>query len=70
MGRKEQKGNKRYQEGLKERERERALPFDITKSEDIDTACEWVGEHWGTVDVLIHNAGLFSVVSLSIEFMA
>lgn len=35
------------------------LPFDITKSEDIDTACEWVGEHWGTVDVLIHNAGLF-----------
>jgi NAD(P)-dependent dehydrogenase (short-subunit alcohol dehydrogenase family) len=31
--------------------------FDITDSEDIKKAANWVESQWGTADVLIHNAG-------------
>lgn len=35
-----------------------AWPFDITDQAQIDAVAGWVGEHWGGVDILIHNAGL------------
>lgn len=35
-----------------------AWPFDITDPREISRAAAWVGEHWGTADILIHNAGL------------
>jgi NAD(P)-dependent dehydrogenase (short-subunit alcohol dehydrogenase family) len=34
-----------------------AWPFDITLAEDLERAAQWVEEHWGGVDLLIHNAG-------------
>ncbi|MGB7785691.1 MAG: SDR family oxidoreductase [Salinimicrobium sp.] len=33
------------------------FPFDITKEKDLEKASEYVKEHWGQVDILIHNAG-------------
>ena len=35
-----------------------AWPFDITDPQEIEKAADWVSAHWGTVDILIHNAGL------------
>lgn len=34
-----------------------AWPFDITREEDLRRAALWVEQHWGRVDILIHNAG-------------
>ncbi|MBC2839578.1 SDR family oxidoreductase [Robiginitalea sp. SC105] len=31
--------------------------FDITQQADSDRVAEWVKEHWGGVDILVHNAG-------------
>ena len=35
-----------------------AWAFDITDPHEIEKVADWVAEHWGTVDILIHNAGL------------
>ena len=34
-----------------------SIPFDITRNNDISTACEYVGKNWDQVDILINNAG-------------
>ena len=33
-------------------------PFDITDAGHLEEVSEWVGKSWGTVDILIHNAGM------------
>ena len=36
----------------------KALPLDLCKSESCVQAADWIREHWGKADVLIHNAGM------------
>jgi NAD(P)-dependent dehydrogenase (short-subunit alcohol dehydrogenase family) len=35
-----------------------AWPFDITDPQQVEEVARWVDQHWGSVDILIHNAGL------------
>jgi NAD(P)-dependent dehydrogenase (short-subunit alcohol dehydrogenase family) len=35
-----------------------AWPFDITDPQQVEEVARWVDRHWGSVDILIHNAGL------------
>ena len=34
-------------------------PFDLASEQDLEAVPVWVRKHWGTADILIHNAGLF-----------
>jgi gluconate 5-dehydrogenase len=34
------------------------IPMDVRSEESIGKAVEWVKEHWGTLDLLVNNAGI------------